>query len=58
MFLRLLARAVAEELAPVPLLSLLKHPLAAAGLAPAACRAAARDAGAALPARAAAAAAA
>ena len=30
-FLRLLARAVAEELAPVPLLALLKHPLAAAG---------------------------
>ena len=41
-FLRLLAHAVAEELAPVPLLALLKHPLAAAGLAPAACRAAAR----------------
>ena len=41
-FLRLLARAVAEELAPVPLLALLKHPLAAAGLSPAACRAAAR----------------
>ncbi len=41
-FLRLLARAVAEELAPVPLLALLKHPLAGAGLAPAACRAAAR----------------
>lgn len=41
-FLRLLARAVAEELAPVPLLSLLKHPLAAAGLTPAACRDAAR----------------
>ena len=41
-FLRLLARAVAEELAPVALLALLKHPLAAAGLAPAACRAAAR----------------
>ena len=31
-FLRLLVRAVAEELAPVPLLALLKHPLAAAGL--------------------------
>ena len=42
-FLRLLVRAVAEDLAPVPLLSLLKHPLAAAGLAPAACRAAARE---------------
>ena len=41
-FLRLLARAVVDELAPVPLLALLKHPLAAAGLAPAACRAAAR----------------
>ncbi len=41
-FLRLLAEAVAEGLRPVPLLSLLKHPLAAAGLAPAACRAAAR----------------
>ena len=31
-FLRLLANAVAQHLAPVPLLSLLKHPLAAAGL--------------------------
>jgi ATP-dependent helicase/nuclease subunit B len=41
-FLRLLAHAVAEDLAPVPLLALLKHPLAAAGLAPAACRTAAR----------------
>jgi ATP-dependent helicase/nuclease subunit B len=41
-FLRLLTRAVAEELAPVPLLALLKHPLAAAGLSPTACRAAAR----------------
>jgi ATP-dependent helicase/nuclease subunit B len=41
-FLRLLTRAVAEELAPVPLLALLKHPLAAAGFSPAACRAAAR----------------
>jgi ATP-dependent helicase/nuclease subunit B len=41
-FLRLVAQAVAEELAPVPLLALLKHPLCAAGLAPAACRAAAR----------------
>jgi ATP-dependent helicase/nuclease subunit B len=36
--LRLLARAVAEELAPVPLLALLKHPLAAAGLNPVDCR--------------------
>ena len=34
-FLRLLIRAVAEELAPVPLLALLKHPLAAAGPRPA-----------------------
>ncbi len=41
-FLRLLARAVAEELAPVPLLALLKHPMAAAGVSPAACRAGAR----------------
>ena len=41
-FLRLLARAVGAALAPVPLLALLKHPLAAAGLDPAACRAAAR----------------
>jgi ATP-dependent helicase/nuclease subunit B len=42
-FLRLLARAVDAKLTPVALLSLLKHPLAAAGLSPAACRAAARD---------------
>ncbi|MBV8616007.1 MAG: double-strand break repair protein AddB, partial [Acetobacteraceae bacterium] len=42
-FMRLLVRAVAEELAPVPLLALLKHPLAGAGLAPAKCRAAARE---------------
>jgi ATP-dependent helicase/nuclease subunit B len=41
-FLRLLARAVAEGLAPVALLALLKHPLAAAGLPPTTCRAAAR----------------
>ncbi|MBS0640218.1 MAG: double-strand break repair protein AddB, partial [Proteobacteria bacterium] len=41
-FLRLLIRAVAEDLAPVPLLALLKHPLAAAGLPPADCRALAR----------------
>ena len=41
-FLRLLARAVAEELAPVPLLALLKHPLCAAGISPVACREAAR----------------
>ena len=42
-FLRLLARALAEQLAPVPLLALLKHPLAAAGLSAAACRTAARS---------------
>jgi ATP-dependent helicase/nuclease subunit B len=42
-FLRLLAHAVASELAPVPLLALLKHPFAAAGLAPAECRAHARE---------------
>lgn len=41
-FLRLLARAVADRLAPVALLALLKHPFAAAGLAPAVCRAAVR----------------
>jgi ATP-dependent helicase/nuclease subunit B len=41
-FLRLLAEAVAARLAPVKLLAALKHPFAAAGLAPAACRAAAR----------------
>jgi ATP-dependent helicase/nuclease subunit B len=41
-FLRLLADAVTQQLAPVPLLALLKHPLAAAGLAPAEARAAAR----------------
>ncbi len=41
-FLRLLARAVADALSPVALLSVLKHPLAALGLAPAACRLAAR----------------
>lgn len=33
-FIRLLAGAVAEHLAPVPLLALLKHPLAAAGEVP------------------------
>nr|WP_298685769.1 double-strand break repair protein AddB [uncultured Dongia sp.] len=32
LFFRLIAEALAEELAPVPLLALLKHPLAAAGL--------------------------
>ncbi len=42
-FLRLLAEAVSEELSPVALLSLLKHPLAAAGLRPAECRARARE---------------
>lgn len=41
-FLRLLATAWAEALAPVPLLSLLKHPLAQAGLPPGQCREAAR----------------
>ena len=44
-FLRLLARAVDERLAPVAVLALLKHPLAAAGLSPAACRAAAARSG-------------
>ncbi|MCB8880567.1 double-strand break repair protein AddB [Acidisoma cellulosilytica] len=41
-FLRLIARAVADRLAPVPLLALLKHPLTAAGLSLSACRAGAR----------------
>ena len=41
-FLRLLAHAVADGLAPVALLSMLKHPLAALGLRPAAARQAAR----------------
>lgn len=41
-FLRLLVRAVADELAPVALLALLKHPFAAAGMTPLACRDAAR----------------
>jgi ATP-dependent helicase/nuclease subunit B len=41
-FLRLLAVALAEHLAPVPLLAVLKHPLAGAGLALPACRADAR----------------
>jgi ATP-dependent helicase/nuclease subunit B len=41
-FLRLLVRAVADQLAPVALLALLKHPFAAAGLTPIACRDAAR----------------
>ncbi len=42
-FVRLLAHAVTERLAPVPLLALLKHPLCAAGLASVACRVAARQ---------------
>ena len=41
-FLRLMAQAVVEDLRPVPLLALLKHPFAAAGMAPAECRQAAR----------------
>ena len=41
-FLRLLARVVADGFAPVLLLSVLKHPLAALGLTPFACRQAAR----------------
>jgi ATP-dependent helicase/nuclease subunit B len=40
--LRLLARAAASEFAPLPLLALLKHPLAAAGLPPGRCRELAR----------------
>ncbi len=38
MFLRLIAAALASALAPTPLLALLKHPLAAAGMSPARCR--------------------
>lgn len=38
-FLRLSAQMVVEDLAPVPLLACLKHPLAALGLSPGACRA-------------------
>jgi ATP-dependent helicase/nuclease subunit B len=41
-FLRLIATVIAEDMAPVPLLALLKHPLAAAGDSLAACRARAR----------------
>jgi ATP-dependent helicase/nuclease subunit B len=41
-FLRLIARAAAAEFAPVRLLALLKHPLAAAGEPPEICRAHAR----------------
>jgi ATP-dependent helicase/nuclease subunit B len=41
-FLRLLAATVVDNLGPVSLLALLKHPFAAAGMAPAAFRAAAR----------------
>ena len=37
-FLRLTARLIAEDAAPVPLLAALKHPLAAGGMAPAAWR--------------------
>ena len=43
LFLRLLAETAAENLRPVKLLALLKHPLAAAGLGPSACRDAARS---------------
>jgi ATP-dependent helicase/nuclease subunit B len=43
LFLRLLVEAVRTGLAPVALLALLKHPLAAFGMAPAACRQAARS---------------
>ena len=43
MFLRLLAALAAAQLAPVPLLAALKHPLAAGGQAPGAFRARVRD---------------
>lgn len=41
--LRLLARALVSDFAPLPLLALLKHPLAAAGLPPEICREHARN---------------
>ncbi|MCG8507756.1 MAG: double-strand break repair protein AddB [Rhodospirillales bacterium] len=41
-FFLLLARMIAEDFAPLPLLSALKHPLAACGKTPSACRAVAR----------------
>jgi ATP-dependent helicase/nuclease subunit B len=41
--LRLLVAAVARDMAPVPLLSLLRHPLVAGGMAPARFRAAGRN---------------
>lgn len=41
-FMRLMLRFVAEDWAPIPLLELLKHPLAAVGVAPARLRALAR----------------
>jgi ATP-dependent helicase/nuclease subunit B len=43
LYLRLLAEAAADRLAPVPLLALLKHPLAAGGLTPSEFRARARQ---------------
>lgn len=42
-FLRLILEAVADNFAPLPLLSLLKHPLAGLGMAPARLRHLARD---------------
>jgi len=42
-FLRLVAGTIAERAAPATLLSLLKHPLAAGGIKPVACRQFARD---------------
>ncbi len=42
-FLRLIAAALEDRLGPVALLAVLKHPLAAAGLSPGACRTAARS---------------
>jgi ATP-dependent helicase/nuclease subunit B len=41
-FFRLVARMAVEQLAPVDLLAVLKHPLAACGLSPAVCRAQSR----------------
>lgn len=42
-FLRLIAQMAASQCAPVPLLAMLRHPLAAAGLEPSLCRKLSRD---------------
>jgi ATP-dependent helicase/nuclease subunit B len=42
-FLRLIAQMAASQCAPVPLLAMLRHPLAAAGIEPSLCRKLSRD---------------